>query len=139
MSSFNKHKNGTDCQNWVLTATSLPNLFSPFFLKRLGERRSACYISELFPKLFLPFVELVRPENISFAQMWKQKNRSFAPPPAVQPGAGRLAECPASGHVLRGEKHLQLLASDGDCGCLPPMETSPKALGRSEKDTRKLL
>lgn len=92
-------------------------------------------LCELFPKVFLLFVELVRPENISFAQMWKQKNRSFAP----FPGAGRLAERPASGPVLRGEKHLQLLASDGDCGCSPPMETSPKALGRNGKDTRKMF
>lgn len=96
-------------------------------------------LRDLFPKVFLLLVELVRPENISFAQMWKQKNRNFAPLPAAQPGAGRLAECPASGNVLRGEKHLQLLASDGDCGCSPPMEISPKALGRNGKDTRKML
>ena len=103
----------------------------------------------MLPGLFLKqiskavpaFCRAGRPENISFVQMWEQKYRSFAPLlPAAQPRAGRLAEYPASGHVLRGEKRLRLLlTSDGDCGCLPTMEISPKALGRNGKDVTKLL
>lgn len=95
------------------------------------------FFSSRYPKLFLPSVELVGQKTSLLCRY----GISFAPlPPAVRPKAGWLAEYPASGHVLRGEKRLWLLlTSDGDCGCLPPMEISPKALGRNGKDITKLL
>jgi len=111
----------------------------------VSSRGGQCMLHRLYPRQIskaLPaFCRAGRPENISFVQMQEQKCGSFAPLlAAVQRRAVMLAAYPASGHVLRGEKHLRLLlTSDGDRGCSPPTDISPKALGRNRKDITRLL
>lgn len=117
--------------SWVLGSNRnfISPSISPFVPKIPNFLGEQCMLCEVFPKQIsraLPATcRAGRPKECT----WKDKQKNSVP---FLPRAGSWVPY---GHILRGEKDMRLLlTSGGDCGCWTPVEISPKALGRNEKD-----